>query len=815
MKSLTVNHLALALACLLPLTTNAVSTLPDKAAWQELINRQGSPKLILDIDKDKNQEMNPLFDLGSWHGLLLPSEPSDYAAFTGPLILVQEYPVFLSNKLDQLTITNLDSGQAIALESAKTTLRSLPGVLYQRYELPELTLTLELRFVTNKTALVKTTVENTTDTEANWKLTWQGDILKQWSPTESFAKHFPHWDSKIVIDSYQLRYEFVNTAPEDEQVITVTPNYEIHRSIPTQTSVEALAYTAESQPIKVAPHSSYTLFSAYSYTQSAQEKQDEQAKIGDALANGEQALQKSQARWEGYLQTGLNNVKADNDKQRIAIKSIETLIGNWRSPSGEIKHDSIAQTSTNFQFNGIQASSGWKEAVALSYIEPELAKNTIRSIFDFQVTDKSTVRPQDSGMIVDTIYYQLTSPNDAEMPDYHDRNTNPPLASWAVWKIYTRTQDKKWLGEMYPLLERYHKWWYRNRDHNQNGLVEYGATLHPLHNNSKGEIRFTAQSALKSLLKQCHYVKPEQFNCQGLALYNKILASGQYRGLDVPIQHAAIREAGMVNPARFGFIPESLLLHYSQTHYQSDNIKGKKDWQVTFLPNRVKEEEGKNTLVGYSINQESVELNAYLYQEKSILADIADKLGDTVHAQHHRDAAEKLKQQINQCFFDSKTGYYYDRQISEHDKPDANGCTGTLLVKRGKGAEGWAPVWTHVADKEKADAVIKNLLDDKQFNTFVPFPTLALTNPAFDPKEELLSAVFLDQVFFATQGMKAYGYQKEADELIDKIWKNAQGLSEKGTIKESYHPVTGEMQGASNFSRSAATTYLLYQITGR
>ena len=43
---------------------------------------------------------------------------------------------------------------------------------------------------------------------------------------------------------------------------------------------------------------------------------------------------------------------------------------------------------------------------------------------------------------------------------------------------------------MYPKLLRYHQWWYRNRDHNQNGLVEYGAMKHSAHNNEAGHISF-------------------------------------------------------------------------------------------------------------------------------------------------------------------------------------------------------------------------------------------------------------------------------------------------------------------------------------
>ena len=56
------------------------------------------------------------------------------------------------------------------------------------------------------------------------------------------------------------------------------------------------------------------------------------------------------------------------------------------------------------------------------------------------------------------------------------RDTKPPLAGWAVWRIYEKTRDKVFLEEMYSKLVQYHKWWYTYRDHDQNGLCEYGST---------------------------------------------------------------------------------------------------------------------------------------------------------------------------------------------------------------------------------------------------------------------------------------------------------------------------------------------------
>ncbi|MBR7410024.1 MGH1-like glycoside hydrolase domain-containing protein, partial [Klebsiella pneumoniae] len=64
-------------------------------------------------------------------------------------------------------------------------------------------------------------------------------------------------------------------------------------------------------------------------------------------------------------------------------------------------------------------------------------------------------------------------------------------------------------------------------------------------------------------------------------------------------------------------------------------------------------------------------------------------------------------------------------------QPFASGCAGKPIVERGKGPEGWSPLFNGAATQEHADAVVKVMLDPKEFNTWVPLGTAALTNPAF------------------------------------------------------------------------------------
>ena len=195
-----------------------------------------------------------------------------------------------------------------------------------------------------------------------------------------------------------------------------------------------------------------------------------------------------------------------------------------------------------------------------------------------------------------------------------------------------------------------------------------------------------------------------------------------------------------------------------------------------------------------------MELNAFLAKEKRILADMADLLGKPDEASRYREGATQLAGYINGCLFDEASGFYYDRQIAQGDVVDANGCVGKLLTARGRGPEGWSPLWAEVADKEKAARVREVMLNAQEFNTKVPLGTAALTNPAYDPDIYWRGRVWLDQFYFGVKGLENYGYRDDAQMLVNKLFANAEGLAGTGPIRENYNPETGAMQGASNLS---------------
>jgi len=248
------------------------------------------------------------------------------------------------------------------------------------------------------------------------------------------------------------------------------------------------------------------------------------------------------------------------------------------------------------------------------------------------------------------------------------------------------------------------------------------------------------------------------------------------------------------------------LKRYAKKNYQGNIDRARQDWQVLFYENRSSADE----LLGFSINQESVELNTYLAHEKSLLAKMAKLLNKTKLKNSYQEQGKALTIKINQCFFDNDSGFYYDRQFQADEKASAHGCVGDLLVKRGRGPEGWSPLWANIADKDKASRVKEVMLLSSEFNSKIPLGTASLSNPAYDADIYWRGRVWLDQVYFGLMALDNYGYKNEAQTLAKKLFKNAQGLSSDGAIRENYNPETGAVQGATNFSWSAAHLLMLY-----
>jgi putative isomerase len=750
-------------------------------AYKNVINRSGAPHYMLDYDFDEHQRFNPFFDLGAWHGHLLPNGPEGMGGFPGPALLTEEYINFMANNFDRLSLYK--NGEKVRFSM---TAYSIPGALIQRLTAPGITVKLTLRFATARTSLLETQITSDTPLE----LVWDGELLekyyaKQQKPQSppTIEQAFPDYTRQLLPTRDGLRVTFGKVRAASQLMTSGESEYQIHKSLPQQTTVNGHRFIA-----KATISGSTTFYTTYSHLLTAAEVQQEQSKIASILADPQRYMSASAQRWENYLDQGLSNPHATQAQERVAVKAIETLNANWRGAAGAMKFDSVTPSVTGRWFSGNQTWpwDTWKQAYAMAHFNPNVAKDNIRAVFAFQIQPDDPLRPWDAGFIPDLIAYNPSPERGGDGSNWNERNTKPSLAAWAVMEVYNTTGDKQWLAEMYPKLVAYHDWWLRNRDHNGNGVPEYGATRDKAHNTPDGQMLFTVKRG------------QHQQKLAGLNNYNRVVRSGRFDSIEIPAQVAASWESGRDDAAAFGFIdPDQLARYLAQG--------GKRqDWQVKFAENRAAD----GTLLGYSLLQESVDQASYMYSDNRYLAEMADILGHNAEAATFRSKADKLANYINNCMFDSTSGFFYDIRIE--DKPLPNGCAGYPIVERGKGPEGWSPLFNGAASQQHADAVVKVMKDPREFNTYVPLGTAALTNPAFGADIYWRGRVWVDQLYFGLKGMESYGYRADAVATAQAFFNHADGLMTDGPIRENYNPLTGMQQGAPNFSWSAAHLYMLY-----
>ncbi len=638
-----------------------ISLAEKRDDFTNLLNIKNVPRTPTDRD------CSLFADLGSWIGYALPeNEATRYAGgFIGPFVMTGGGWVSPCVARPVLHI----EGRAYDFARNIQTSRYLPGKLVQEFRDEQIGCLTELCFHTPYTAVIRTTFRNLSDRPLSLTLGWEGEIDNRAA-------------GKIEAEGLTARI----SREADRSVLAVR--------FATAGAVRIVGKDS----LRVAEKHAYALPAGAAYqsimTQSfafAPEELPEELE-GAASLDAEEVFRANETRWNGYLSSlfrGDSPFLEDAGCRRVLVKALMTLTANWRSPAGDLLHAGCYPSYNGFY--GFWSWDSWKHASATALFNPELAKNEVRALFDYQAAD---------GMIPDFVSYRKSRIN--------WRDTKPPLAAWAVMNIYEATGDLEFVKEMFDKLYAYHRWWYTHRDHDENGICEYGST-------------------------------------DGTLV-------------------AAAWESGMDNGVRFD---ETQMLRNKPDH-------------------------------AWSMNQENVCLNSFLYAEKGYLAQLAEKIGKPELAVRLGQEAEAIRAYVQQKMFDPQTGFFYDIRLGSGEPVKV------------MGAEGWLPLWAGIATPAQARQVVNHMLDPEKFNTPVPLGTLDVSHPKLRPvRGYWRGPVWIDQLYFGVSGLRRYGYQAEADRLVEQYLRNARGLLTDGPIHENYNPLTGEALNCPNFGWSSATTIRL------
>lgn len=652
----------LACLCLLAPLAAAASDAParavrDNARHADILDMHGQPKSIHD------RSFNLFFDQGAWHGYSLPPQSDEAAGFVGPFVHSLDAGTWAGMRLAGLHIREAGSGNALRLHAEGG--HAMPGYLERRFSAPGLEVGQRLIFADSWRALVRIDLVATRNRRI--ELAVAGRV-------------FPEQTDELAIHGHEV----VQTLDAAGQRLVT--RLHVADGTDVKATVSGATYRlATTTPLELEAGRPAVVYVVQTLLQASAA---EPPPLDIAAA-----WQANRRRWQGYVraaQAAHLDGLPDAVARRVALKAVMTLIGNWRAARGDLRHDGVVPSYSVDYFNGFWAWDSWKHAAALASFAPGLARDQIRAMFDYQNPD---------GMVADAVYLDSSGNN--------WRDTKPPLAAWAVLKVFDTTGDKAFLAEMYDKLVRYHRWWYTDRDHDGNGLAEYGST-------------------------------------DGTAV-------------------AAKWESGMDNGVRF------------------DDVRMR-----------------RNHAGAWSMNQESPDLNAYLYREAGDLARIAGILGRSTEQEAWRKQAASIGKALRDTLFDRDRGYFFDRRLGAGERIPVYG------------AEGWIPLWAGAATQAQADAVAKVMLDTDKFNTFMPLPTLARDDPHFEPRTGYWRGpVWMDQAWFGVRALRDYGHVHQADALAVRLVTHAEGLTGQAPMYENYDPLTGKGYQARNFSWAAASYFLM------
>jgi alpha,alpha-trehalase len=314
---------------------------------------------------------------------------------------------------------------------------------------------------------------------------------------------------------------------------------------------------------------------------------------------------------------------------------------------------------------------------------------------------------------------------------YFLSRSQPPFLTPMVLALFEYVQDKEWLRDILPTLERYYYYWLVPPHLNlTTGLSRYYA----LGEGPASEVLMSERDEQQ----RTHYERVKEYYRQfevtdyDISLYydreNDELTDLFYKG------DRSMRESGFDITNRFG--PFSIdIIHY--------------------VP---------------------VCLNVLLYKMEQDLSRIHDILGDEATAQQWKEKAKERHERIDQFLWDEETGLYLDYNFQTRDR------------RQYEYATVFYPLWAGIASTEQAKRVVENL-------ELFEAPGGLLTSPYVTGNQWDAPLGWAPLTLIAVQGMHRYGYTEEAYRIARKfISLLVQEFEKYGTLLEKYDVVNCSSQ---------------------
>ena len=147
------------------------------------------------------------------------------------------------------------------------------------------------------------------------------------------------------------------------------------------------------------------------------------------------------------------------------------------------------------------------------------------------------------------------------------------------------------------------------------------------------------------------------------------------------------------------------------------------------------------------------ELQGYVYDAKTRMAEVFQVLGDEERAKELLDQAQELKRKFNQVFWMEEEGCY-----AYGLDPDKRQIT-SIASNPGQ------CLWSGIADKEKARRTARRLLQEDMWGEW-GIRTLSSKNPAYNPLSYQRGSIWPHDNGIIAAGFKRYGLIRESNQVI-------------------------------------------------
>ncbi len=181
--------------------------------------------------------------------------------------------------------------------------------------------------------------------------------------------------------------------------------------------------------------------------------------------------------------------------------------------------------------------------------------------------------------------------------------------------------------------------------------------------------------------------------------------------------------------------------------------------------------------VHYDIqNLAAVDFNSWMVIFYESMAEISAILKISEDQKSFKMKCESLKKLMNDKMWDETDGLYYDLDMTTNQLKKINTIASIL------------PLTAGVPSKERAHRLLAHIINENEYNTLIPFPTVAKNSPDF-VKDTWRGPTWINTSFSVIYGLKRYGYEEEAK---DYAWKLVKGvyktLENCGSLYEFYDP---------------------------